>query len=212
MISGVRRVVGGLEDSGTSTSNLTTFSFSGLVPARSVSTRYVLVLLWDGNNGRSLSAATIAGTAATQREYDGVSNQRVAIVDALVAAGAAGDVDVTLSGGLGLGAVFLAALFDVGSAEYRTGDTDAGNDNNSSSNLVVNNGEYVVGGAMAFRGFGGADNYAWAGLTELVDVDLRDSRLSAAAHSVTADGTLAIAAGVPAADRNVFAVAAYKPA
>jgi len=209
--SEARKVTGSFIDSWSSTANNTTFSFSNMVPARAVTTRYVLVLLWDGNNNRALMSGSIAGAATTTREIDSIANQRVYIVDAEVPAGAAADVDVTLSGNLGLGGVFLAALFDVGSGVYRAGDSDAANDNSSSSNLAVINGEYVIGGAMAFRAAGGAGNYAWAGLTELVDVDLRDSRLTAAAHAVTADGTLSIVAGVPTADRNVFAVAAYEP-
>lgn len=209
-ISGVRRVAGGLANSQTDTSNLTTFTFTLLAPARTVTTQYVLCLAWDGANNRALSSSSIAGVAGVVRQSDGNVNQRCYIVDAPVPAGAAADVSITLAGNLGLGGVMLAALFDVGTGVYRAGDTDISASGATALSLAVYNGEYVVGIAEAYDNFG-AGAFSWTGLSELVDIDLRDSRVSAAAFAMLADATLSVTTSVGVADRSVLAVAAYAP-
>lgn len=216
MIAGVRRVSGGLVDSGTSTSNSTVFTFSNVVPVRGASERVVVAIAYDGNNNRDISSLTIAGEEAAPRTSGVEDNMRWDVWDALVPAGPADDLVVTLAGNLGIGAVMLVAVFFLGNAEFRTGnDNKTTSGASASASRSVRNGEYVVGLGVAYTA-AGAGNISWSGLTELVDVDLRDSRLSAAGFAVTADATLtATVAWVKTgsfSEKTGIAIAVYSPA
>ena len=181
-------------------------TFTNLIPSRATQVRIVVAIGWAYNLHRTISSITIAGVAATARISESVGGGTdVAIYDALVPAGAAGNLVVTFSGDVDL---VMASIYNLGAAVYRTGDADTGSASVSLS-LTARAGEYAIGIAQAFRAAGGAAAFTWSGLTERDDVDMLDSRNSTASLLATA-GTLAVTATSTSSSECAGVLALYE--
>lgn len=175
-----------VDDEATPASNVITFT--NLVPARDSERRIVAAVAWHDNPRRTLSSVTICGVAASvkQTELAGVGTE-CAIVDAIVPAGAAGNVVVTLSA---TPDGCMAAVYDLGPAEYRVGDTDTGI-GDADLSVAVKAGEYAIAVANCFDSVPQPpNNHVWTDLTRNAHVAADECRYSSASAAIAADATL----------------------
>ena len=102
--------------SGSSTSDLTTYTFAGVDIGTAATNRHVVVgVQGSGGTARTLSSVTVAGVTATilveATDTGGGGEDHVALVIAAVPTGTTGDVVVTWSGAFARGAYGVWAVY-----------------------------------------------------------------------------------------------------
>lgn len=203
---------GAYVDSGSNAHNVTSTTYSGILPARA-STRTIVVLVgWGCNPNRTLVSATIGGVAATIRKqrFAGVGTS-AALIDAEVPVSGGNDVALTFSGALGSSGSTWISVFDVGDAMYKADDPVV-DVTAMTASLAVVVGDFVVCCANGFRSPFAIGTWSWSSpLTESHEVVQNNNRYAAAYYAVTAAATLSITATNSAAEECAGMFAVYTP-
>ncbi len=150
--------------SAASASDLTTYTFAGIVATAGATRKCVAVITARGATATTtLSTCTIAGVSATCTTLYGAGNSQVSIAVADVPTGSTGDVVVTFSAGMARAAV---ALYDMFGASSST-PTATGNDATDAYTYSLT----CTAGSVVFAGATDAEtsSFTWTNLTENVD-------------------------------------------
>jgi hypothetical protein len=168
-----------LTATGSDTTNLTTYTFSGLALGAADATRFIVVgISANATNGRTISSASIGGVAATvDLLYQNSGNSRnghAGFISAAVPTGVTGDVVVTWSAGMTecFVTVYRAINLTTGAIHDFDPATDVNPISGGAVSLSVDvptGGGFVVGSACLVSG----TTFSWtAGVTK--DLDFND--------------------------------------
>lgn len=194
--------------SGTSTSELSTYTFTIAVPDPVAGREAIICLFTPFNAATGFTSVTLYGNTATNilTQQAGTHNIRVSMWRASIATGTTGNLVVTMNGSLWncsadvFRAVNLGALNATGSLGYNSGGTAA-----NSLNVNTTSGDCVI--ATAGVSHTGGPDVTWTGATKATErtVLINDRFSSAFINSgVTTETPRTVTATYPTAP-NVFA-------
>lgn len=178
-------------DSAVSSSNLTTYTFSGRSLGSAADDRYILVCAFAlGLSARTLSSVTIGGinatTILTASDDDGFTYVSTAMVIAKVPTGTTGDIVVTWSGGLSGCGIGVYRLTNLESATPTATASDVIPSSNAlSASLTIPVDGCGVGYAAQYN-YTAARTWIWANLTENFDGIIETYGTHSGAISTTA--------------------------
>jgi len=157
------------QEADNSTSNLTTYTFSGKALGTAASNRQIVVLVsGHGTSNTTVSTVTVGGVSATELVYaqQATGTQIKAIWIASVPTGTTGDVVVTFAAGKGSCGIGVYALYGASSSAHATQ-----TDTTYSTDTVSVSIDVPAGGVCFAIGTGTAIDASttWTGLTEDYD-------------------------------------------
>lgn len=194
-----------------STSDLTTYTFSGQGIGTAAANRKVVVAtsaLSAGGAPRTVASLTVGGVAATLvKQVNAASGNypSLEIWQAVVPTGTTGDIVVTWDNGAVRCGIGVWAVYGAKSAAHDTGSSTA-SPLADAAFVVPTNG---VGLAAAMSG--SSATYTWTNMTERYDGTVEGGMTHSGADTSTA-GTQAITATLSASGEQLMALASWGPA
>jgi hypothetical protein len=173
------------------TGNLSAYSFAASsLGAEGGARKIIVAVCGDGGAaGRTFTAVTVAGIAATQVVQNSVTARVSSLWIADVPTGTTGTIDVTCSAGFNNCRIGVYAARNLGSMTPVSTASDSGTDAAFSVNLTGAGPGFAVGASQEANS---VDTVAWSGLTEDFDLATEGSKSSGARSDFTSGGSKTI--------------------